>query len=249
MILRRIAEAFRRQDWFVVFIELLVLIVGIYVGLQVDDWNKARQDRQTESIYLSEFMEDFQSDQENLEESIGEAGEILTAMIGLLEQSSLETPTWTVAELNDAFRNIQRMPTFDLNDRVFSNLTGSGDLKLIQNRELKYALAGYYRDSKLTNLVQNTHEMELVQTFQPYLIENMDYQAVHHSRVDDFPLPPSMDRDQILEVLKTQEFRNIVTQKWVIMTDLLNQFRGMRERNEEITEILEKEMGLAKASQ
>ena len=58
-----------------------------------------------------------------------------------------------------------------------------------------------------------------------------------------------MDRDQILEVLKTQEFRNIVTQKWVIMTDLLNQFRGMRERNEEITEILEKEMGLAKASQ
>ena len=32
--------------------------------------------------------------------------------------------------------------------------------------------------TELVRLVQDTHEMELVHTFQPYIIENLDYQAV-----------------------------------------------------------------------
>jgi len=55
--------------------------------------------------------------------------------------------------------------------RAYVNLTGSGDLKLIQNRSLKNGLAEYYAAAQLTALVQSTHEMELVQTFQPYIIE------------------------------------------------------------------------------
>ena len=42
MILRRIAEAFRRQDWFTVFVETMIVVVGVFVGLQVDNWNAAR---------------------------------------------------------------------------------------------------------------------------------------------------------------------------------------------------------------
>ena len=58
MILRRIAEAFRRQDWFVVFIEVLVVVVGIYIGLQVDDWNKEREDRADEKVFIARFHDD-----------------------------------------------------------------------------------------------------------------------------------------------------------------------------------------------
>jgi hypothetical protein len=36
MILRRLGDAVARQDWFVVLIELVVLVVGIFIGLQVD---------------------------------------------------------------------------------------------------------------------------------------------------------------------------------------------------------------------
>ena len=62
-------------------------------------------------------------------------------MTALLEQSTMDTPAWSVDELNDAFRNIHRMPTFFPVERAFANLTGAGDLKLIRNRELKNALA------------------------------------------------------------------------------------------------------------
>ena len=44
MILRRLAEGVRQQDWFTVVVEVLIVVVGIFLGLQVDDWNEGRQD-------------------------------------------------------------------------------------------------------------------------------------------------------------------------------------------------------------
>jgi hypothetical protein len=35
----------RKQDWFMVSVDLLVLIVGIFLGLQVSDWNEERKEK------------------------------------------------------------------------------------------------------------------------------------------------------------------------------------------------------------
>jgi hypothetical protein len=58
MILRRLGDAIARQDWFVVLIELIVLVAGIFIGLQVDDWNQARKDRVAEQQFLVALHED-----------------------------------------------------------------------------------------------------------------------------------------------------------------------------------------------
>ena len=42
MILRRIAESLKSQNWKVAFLELLIVVVGVFVGLQVDTWNNTR---------------------------------------------------------------------------------------------------------------------------------------------------------------------------------------------------------------
>jgi len=45
MILRRFMQHIRKQDWFMVSVDLLVLIVGIFLGLQVSDWNEERKEK------------------------------------------------------------------------------------------------------------------------------------------------------------------------------------------------------------
>ena len=37
MILRRIAEALRRQDWFTVAVETPIVVFGVFIGLQADN--------------------------------------------------------------------------------------------------------------------------------------------------------------------------------------------------------------------
>lgn len=42
MILRNLAEAMREQNWFTVVLEVLIVVVGIFIGLQVDDFVEQR---------------------------------------------------------------------------------------------------------------------------------------------------------------------------------------------------------------
>jgi hypothetical protein len=239
MLLRRFKDHVISENWFAVVLDLAVVVVGLFIGLQVDNWWGAQKDAQLESAYLLEIQEDFEANKSDLESKILDTEQVIRDMIVLHAQSSLEEPSLSSTELNKRFSSINRMPTFRLVSRAYANLTGSGDLKLIQNRRLKNALAAYYSQAQITALVQATHEMELVQTFQPYIIDNLDYAVVKHDRVDDFPLSASFDEGRILEVLGTRQFRNVIVQKWVISTDLLNQFRGMLKRTDEILQILE----------
>ena len=42
MIRRVLVPAMRRQDWAAVAIEVLVVIVGLYLGLQLNAWKESR---------------------------------------------------------------------------------------------------------------------------------------------------------------------------------------------------------------
>lgn len=46
------------RDWSVLLIELLVVVVGIFLGLQVDDWNEARKESARENAYLERLLVD-----------------------------------------------------------------------------------------------------------------------------------------------------------------------------------------------
>lgn len=39
MILRKLADSIQKQDWFTVLVEIFIVVVGIFIGLQVDDWH------------------------------------------------------------------------------------------------------------------------------------------------------------------------------------------------------------------
>ncbi len=239
MLLRRISAHIRGQNWFAAVLDLLVVVVGLFLGLQIDTWWEGQKEARIESTYLQEIREDFELNQSSLHEQISDAEQIIRSMIVLHEQSTLVEPSLSVVKLNENFSLINNMPTFVIATRAYVNLTGSGDLKLLRNRQLKNLLAAYYAAADLTAIVQSTHEMELVQTFQPYIIDNLDYAAVKRNLVDDFPLTASSEEARILDVLDTRQFRNVVVQKWVISTDLLNQFRGMLKLTDEVLQMLE----------
>jgi hypothetical protein len=58
MILRRLTDAFRRQDWFTVAVETLIVVLGVFLGLQVNNWNSDRQARSAERGTLMRLYED-----------------------------------------------------------------------------------------------------------------------------------------------------------------------------------------------
>ena len=224
--------------WKRIAAEGVAVVVSILLAFWIDTLWEDRQEARLETMYLLELQEDFELNKLRLEDQTAELGETARSMQVLQEQSVLKSPSMPVSELNENFSQILNMSSMYLLNRAYANMTGSGDLRIIRSRPLKNALAEYYAAAQVITLVQNTHEMELVQIYEPYIIENLDYAAVGVTRVDDFPLPPPIEEASILKVLATREFRNIVIQKSVISTDLIDQFRGMLERTNNILRLL-----------
>ena len=58
MILHRLVTELRNQNWITVVLELVVVVVGIFLGLQADAWNEARNDRIRERAHLKQIHAD-----------------------------------------------------------------------------------------------------------------------------------------------------------------------------------------------
>ena len=145
MILRRLATAMREQNWFTVMLEILIVVIGIYVGLQVDGWNEARKDKAKERVYLERLSRDIERDSGLLSRAIrsadGRAADAMLAMNGLADPASLEAdPCQFLASIHRVSQNF--FPV--LYSHTFMEIVSSGHLELIRNDDLKDELSQYY---------------------------------------------------------------------------------------------------------
>jgi uncharacterized protein YcgL (UPF0745 family) len=60
MILRRLTTALRKQDWFTVVIETLIVVFGVFIALQVNNWNAGRLERVDTQNVLERLERDFE---------------------------------------------------------------------------------------------------------------------------------------------------------------------------------------------
>ena len=59
MILRRLTQSLREQNWTAIAIEFVMLVAGVFLGIQVANWNGQRQERALEADYLARLQRDF----------------------------------------------------------------------------------------------------------------------------------------------------------------------------------------------
>ena len=52
------AKSLTERNWGTALGEILIVVIGILIGLQVDDWNEARKDRKDEAAFLLSLHED-----------------------------------------------------------------------------------------------------------------------------------------------------------------------------------------------
>ncbi len=146
MILRRLVTALRKQSWLTVVLELVVVVVGIFLGLQVDSWNEARKDRVLEQQYLASLKADFQADIEELDEAIAlaESRALLDRLlISTIDKGRVEgDPNEFIWAVYSSF--LLNYPSYTR--ATINDLLSSGNLQLLQDSNLKAAVAEYYTD-------------------------------------------------------------------------------------------------------
>lgn len=219
MLLRRIAAHFRNQEWTAIGIDFLIVVIGVFVGIQVANWNEARVEARRETAYLVALHSDFRAVVRELENDVARYGAFADSMTFLLEQSRTPVPDASLQALNDAAGQLILMEGTTIASGAYTNLVGAGDLSIIRNQKLKNAMSSFFGKYDVVVLVANTHEMQLVWIFQPYIVANLDYVGML-PRTRGVTPSAAFDPSRIRTVLRTSEFRNVVSVKWDIVTDI-----------------------------
>ena len=139
MILQRLTNAFRKQDWFTVLIETLIVVLGVFLGLQVNNWNEARAAKARKAEIIAALITDlqdsmlvhekdqFQTIDRGLTawDAARAAGEHPVPFYFRIEGSDTAPDTWAVLQQMDIAGLIDPQMIFDLNF-YYSELEGVG---------------------------------------------------------------------------------------------------------------------------
>jgi len=161
MILRRVTEHVRRQDWTAILIDLLIVVVGVFIGIQVSNWNEDRSDRALEATYLASLAEDVRSDIEEIDTTIA----VSTWRMSVLEALVFRAPGETVPvsyEIAGVVRTVNPAPPFtdaesrsvglatiyirtiDGNRSTYETLLNTGGIGLLRDTALLRHVQRYY---------------------------------------------------------------------------------------------------------
>jgi len=63
LILARLVRSCREYQWFTAAVELVLLVVGVFAGFQLDRWNEGRLDQQRADEYREQLITDLSIEQ------------------------------------------------------------------------------------------------------------------------------------------------------------------------------------------
>ncbi|MCB1603719.1 MAG: hypothetical protein R3F25_08835 [Gammaproteobacteria bacterium] len=61
MFLRKITKHIQNQNWFAVWVDFIIVVAGVFIGIQVANWNEQRSLFQKETQLLNELKKEIQS--------------------------------------------------------------------------------------------------------------------------------------------------------------------------------------------
>ena len=169
MLLRRITEHVKAQNWTAVALDFFIVVVGVFIGIQVANWNEDRSDRRREAHYLDNLSDDIREEIVVIEE-VRDTLRVRNSVIEKLFEDSLgqtlpsEIKTsLRVSDVSAAGDFAMPEPInldglepnyflsyaifariFSEQNSTFETLQATGDFGLIRNRMLASGIADYY---------------------------------------------------------------------------------------------------------
>ena len=144
---RRWGTQAREQNWFLVTVDLAIVIVGVFLGIQAANWNEARKERAEERRYYVQLIDDLRADQETLltaERRSRQFDEAAEQVLQALQSGIPEgmAPGRLAVQLHYAGYLYLPRPA----RKTYDELVSTGSVGLLRHQRAKAAIADYYAD-------------------------------------------------------------------------------------------------------
>lgn len=243
MILHRLASAIRNQNWSQIITEILIVVIGIFLGLQVTDWAEGRAERAEESGYLVSLHQD-------ISQSIVNNERRMNTVLDRWRQAKLISDSLAGCKLADEDKDAFAFGLFafgkyqpvTMSGTTIEELMSTGKFQIIENKELRGAISTHL--AAITDQLSKYDETKAVMLAHLNLIEKNYAHKV--TKVDPTFTFPQVTWDSITidfeKFCKNEEIKNSISQifKQTIALGKLSQ--TVLDQQRELKAMLEIEM-------
>ncbi len=152
--------------------EIILVVIGILIALQINNWNEARKTRDKEIVYLNNIKSDLENSVQQIETFILKRNTQIKTSNEIIEYFEGK-PIQNWNDFNKKLVDIYSWDRFYLIKNTYEELKNSGNLSLISNNDIKKGLQdlellyaklkikeSHYRHDAETTLHEGSYEMQ-----------------------------------------------------------------------------------------
>jgi len=246
MLLRRIIGHIRGQNWTAVAIDFVIVVAGVFVGLQAQQWTEAQSERKREKEYLVALAKDVREDIALIEEALRVEETRMSALDHLLRET-------TGSPLPDGFNSvrgrisIESFPPYPESDpydpgytlfiydsmnahrAAYETIISTGGLEIIRDIALVGEIQHYYA------------QVELVEHFESLMEDARDQFVEAQRRVGVSPVD-RRSMDELIELFRSDAAMTAAGKNYWLFTNRHLMFLGdLKNSANTVAEMLESE--------
>ncbi|WP_223033786.1 DUF6090 family protein [Hanstruepera marina] len=154
--------------------EIVLVVIGILIALQINNWNETRKEREEEKALLQQLQSEFESNRKQLNEKIIIRNNMIAASFKLLDY--IDYPEKRHSDsINSYLVQTILVPTFD---PIINDIMSSGRIQLLKNNKLKELLTLW-----TSEIIQVTEEEVAwreykYNQYQPFLLKEASIRSI-----------------------------------------------------------------------
>jgi hypothetical protein len=172
LILRRVISHVREQQWTAIAIDFLIVVAGVFIGIQFSNWNDARLHEKAAQIYIERVSEDLLANQEDLRQRLTYFRQTRSHALATLEALREPRDKLGVEFLIDVYQASQIVPR-GFGRETYDEIISVGANSAISDVAVRKRIANYYSSisAQLTTIETVTSYRELIRSNMPYHVQ------------------------------------------------------------------------------
>ena len=221
--------------------EIILVVIGILIALQINNWNETRQIKKVEKEILYVLLEDLNSAKSYSEQYIENEQSYLDIIEKILHNDSIKTVlnnNNTIEYFNKAFWDFEiKIPVIN----TYSDLKNAGKIAIIQNDSIRDRLsileANVYNLDKLIQDRMNVHQIRIDEICAEYV----NFLPLLKFKIPDYNISLGPKNDYI-EIMAQPKIRNLMGIKSVLTNEALGYRKDLHNEIESIIQLIKIEL-------
>ena len=222
--------------------EIVLVVIGILIALQINNWNEARKSADQEALYLTRLLSENKQDiiafKENIKE-LQKGMESIKTFSEALKNDTIDEAS-LIKSANDYFKYGSIYPIFYASNSTFDDLSSTGNLKVITNTNLRDSIVQHYARHKYVTERINIAISWALPLDAPFTHEN-DIMKFEPNTAFLFPEQPKGLYAKELKDKKVTYISNAAAHYWINM-DAIAHLEDLISKTSELVAKLENEL-------